>query len=208
MTDIRGIIHIAKKGACQLTHLPAELPLAKRPDSGTSLPVNTTREKNKIFWFTTTYEIHYRIWRSFITEFGGLLLPNLAKKHVKVAKIPTSQRMRSGEICYYSKENIRKKKITCHRNDHRQKERSHKLHHRKYDKRFCVFWRFDDSIAQQDILSVAPDIAVSARNLIELLLFLCQRTFHMTFLKLHPSYNNLQTFWELSSRNGLVRICQ
>ena len=102
MTDIRGIIHIAKKGACQLTHLPAELPLAKRPDSGTSLPVNTTREKNKIFWFTTTYEIHYRIWRTFITKFGGLLLPNLAKKHVKVAKIPTSQRMRSGEfsLCY------------------------------------------------------------------------------------------------------------
>ena len=105
MTDIRGIIHIAKKGACQLTHLPAELPLAKRPDSGTSLPENTTRErKNKIFRFTTTYEIHYRIWRTSITEFGGLLLPNLAKKHVKVAKInenpPPRDCTLGGEIDY------------------------------------------------------------------------------------------------------------
>lgn len=76
MTDIRGIIHIAKKGACQLTHLPAELPLAKRPDSGTSLPENTTRKKTKYF----DLQQHTK----FITEFGELLLPNLADFYYRI----------------------------------------------------------------------------------------------------------------------------
>lgn len=47
---------------------------------GVKQPIGTTMHPSYLFLtFASTYVYFYRIWRNFITEFGGFSLPSLAK---------------------------------------------------------------------------------------------------------------------------------